>query len=98
MKEILANFNKAFESRVRLGIMSVLAVNDSMDFTGLRETLAVTDGNLASHLRALEEAGYINMEKSFINRKPNTSYSITEGGLDSFSSHLKALEELIRNR
>ncbi|HOO67002.1 MAG: transcriptional regulator [Bacteroidales bacterium] len=98
MKEILANFNKAFESRVRLGIMSVLAVNDSMDFTGLRETLAVTDGNLASHLRALEEAGYINMEKSFINRKPNTSYSITEEGLDSFSSHLKALEELIRNR
>ena len=78
--------------------MSVLAVNDSMDFTGLRETLAVTDGNLASHLRALEEAGYINMEKSFINRKPNTSYSITEEGLDSFSSHLKALEELIRNR
>ena len=98
MKEILANFNKAFESRVRLGIMSVLAVNDSMDFTGLRETLAVTDGNLASHLRALEEAGYINMEKSFINPKPNTSYSITEEGLDSFSSHLKALEELIRNR
>ncbi|HNT93634.1 MAG TPA: transcriptional regulator [Bacteroidales bacterium] len=98
MKEILANFNKAFESRVRLGIMSVLAVNDSMDFTGLRETLAVTDGNLASHLRTLEEAGYINMEKSFINRKPNTSYSITEEGLDSFSSHLKALEELIRNR
>lgn len=98
MKEILANFNKAFESRVRLGIMSVLAVNDSMDFTGLRETLAVTDGNLASHLRALEEAGYIKMEKSFINRKPNTSYSITEEGLDSFSSHLKALEELIRNR
>mgnify|MGYP000947350772 FL=1 len=98
MKEILANFNKAFESRVRLGIMSVLAVNDSMDFTGLRETLAVTDGNLASHLRALEEAGYIKMEKSFINRKPNNSYSITEEGLDSFSSHLKALEELIRNR
>lgn len=98
MKQILANFNKVFESRVRLGIMSVLAVNDSMDFTGLRDTLAVTDGNLASHLRALEEAGYIKMEKSFINRKPNTSYSITEEGLDSFSSHLKALEELIRNR
>ena len=57
MKQILANFNKAFESRVRLGIMSVLAVNTSMDFTGLKETLAVTDGNLASHLRALEEAG-----------------------------------------
>lgn len=98
MKQILANFNKAFESRVRLGIMSVLAVNPSLDFTSLRETLAVTDGNLASHLRALEEAGYITMEKSFINRKPNTSYTITEAGLESFSSHLKALEELINRQ
>jgi DNA-binding MarR family transcriptional regulator len=98
MKQILANFNKAFESRVRLGIMSVLAVNPSMDFTGLRDTLEVTDGNLASHLRALEEAGYIRMEKNFINRKPNTSYSITEAGLESFSSHLKALEELINRK
>ena len=98
MKQILANFNKAFESRVRLGIMSVLAVNNSMDFTGLRDTLAVTDGNLASHLRALEEAGYIRMEKNFINRKPNTSYSITEKGLENFSSHLKALEELINRK
>jgi len=96
MKTILANFNKAFESRVRLGIMSVLAVSTSMDFKGLKETLAVTDGNLASHLRALEEVEYITMEKSFINRKPNTSYTITEKGLESFKSHLQALEELIK--
>ncbi len=80
MKRVLENFNKAFESRVRLGIMSVLAVNTSMDFISLRETLEVTDGNLASHLRALEEAGYISMDKSFINRKPNTKYTITEEG------------------
>jgi DNA-binding MarR family transcriptional regulator len=98
MKTILSNFNKAFESRVRLGIMSVLAVNKSMDFTGLKDILAATDGNLASHLRALEEAGFISMEKSFINRKPNTSYSITEEGMESFRSHIKALEELIGNR
>jgi DNA-binding MarR family transcriptional regulator len=98
MKTILSNFNKAFESRVRLGIMSVLAVNESMDFAGLKETLAVTDGNLASHLRALEEAGYVTMEKSFINRKPNTKYTITETGLKSFESHLRALEDLISNR
>ncbi len=96
MKTILANFNKAFESRVRLGIMSVLAVSTRMDFKGLKETLAVTDGNLASHLRALEEGEYITMEKSFINRKPNTSYTITEKGLESFKSHLQALEELIK--
>jgi DNA-binding MarR family transcriptional regulator len=98
MKTILSNFNKAFESRVRLGIMSVLAVHKSMDFTGLKETLAVTDGNLASHLRALEEAGYITMEKSFINRKPNTNYTITDIGLESFEDHLRALEELMSNR
>lgn len=98
MKPILANFNKIFESRVRLGIMSVLAVNRRMDFTSLRDTLAVTDGNLASHLRALEEAGYIRMEKSFINRKPNTSYSITDEGMENFTNHLKALEELIKNQ
>jgi DNA-binding MarR family transcriptional regulator len=98
MKTILSSLNKAFESRVRLGIMSVLAINKSMDFTGLKETLAVTDGNLASHLRALEDAGYVTMEKSFINRKPNTNYTITEKGRESFENHLRALEDLITNR
>ena len=98
MKRVLENFNKAFESRVRLGIMSVLAVNTSMDFTGLREALEVTDGNLASHLRALEEAGYISMDKSFINRKPNTKYTITEDGLENFRRHINALEDLINNQ
>jgi DNA-binding MarR family transcriptional regulator len=95
MKWVLENFNKAFESRVRLGIMSVLAVNRSMDFISLREVLEVTDGNLASHLRALEDAGYISMEKSFVNRKPNTKYTITEEGMENFKRHIKALEDLI---
>ncbi len=95
MKDILANLNKAFENRVRLGIMSALAVHKSMDFISLRELLDVTDGNLASHLRALEELGYIWAEKRFIDRKPNTAYTITKVGADSFKSHVKALEELI---
>lgn len=98
MKRVLKNFNKAFESRVRLGIMSVLAVNTSMDFISLREALEVTDGNLASHLRALEEAGYISMDKSFINRKPNTKYTITEEGMENFRRHISALEDLISNQ
>jgi DNA-binding MarR family transcriptional regulator len=98
MKRILENFNKAFESRVRLGIMSALVVNSSMDFISLRDTLEVTDGNLASHLRALEEAGYISMEKSFINRKPNTKYSVTEEGMENFRRHIKALEDLINKK
>jgi DNA-binding MarR family transcriptional regulator len=95
MKEILSNINRAFENRVRLGIMSVLMANESMDFTGLREILDVTDGNLSSHLRALEEAGYISAEKRFLNRKPNTTYTITPSGSESFRSHLSALEELL---
>lgn len=98
MKRVLENFNKAFESRVRLGIMSVLAVNRSMDFISLREALEVTDGNLASHLRALEDAGFISIEKSFIDRKPNTKYTITEEGMDSFRHHIKALEDLINKQ
>ena len=98
MKNILANINRAFENRIRLGIMSVLVVNTSMDFISLREILEVTDGNLASHLRALEEYGYITMEKKFINRKPNTTYTITSEGADSFKSHIRALEELIKNQ
>lgn len=95
MKNIIANLNKAFENRVRLGIMSVLMVNDEMDFIGLRETLDVTDGNLASHLRALEDAGYLTSEKRFLNRKPNTIYRITATGAGSFRDHLNALESLL---
>ncbi len=95
MKEILSNINKAFENRVRLGIMSVLMANNSMDFTGLREILDVTDGNLSSHLRALEEAGYVTAEKRFLDRKPNTTYTISASGSASFKNHLSALEELL---
>jgi len=96
MKKILENINKAFENRIRLGIMSVLIVNTQIDFTGLRELLEVTDGNLSSHLRALEEYGYIISEKKFVNRKPNTTYRITSAGAESFRNHIKALEELIK--
>ena len=93
MKNIILNLNKAFESRIRLGIMSVLIVNSEMDFTGLRETLDVTDGNLASHLRGLEEAGYLTSEKRFLGR--NTIYRITPEGSESFSEHITALEQLL---
>ncbi len=95
MKDILSNINKAFESRVRLGIMSVLMTNHTMDFISLREILDVTDGNLASHLRALEESGYILSEKRFLNRKPNTTITITQSGSESFKNHIKALEDLL---
>jgi DNA-binding MarR family transcriptional regulator len=98
MKDLISNINKAFESRVRLGIMSVLMVNESCDFNSLKETLDVTDGNLASHLKALEEKRMIKVNKKFIDRKPNTSYSATEKGITEFRQHLKALENLIREQ
>ena len=97
MKEYLENINKAFESRARLGIMSVLMVEESADFNSLKETLQLTDGNLASHLRAMEEAAYLRVEKQFIGRKPNTRYSATAEGKEAFKNHLDALERLIRN-
>jgi len=95
MKDLISGLNKAFESRIRLGIMSILMVNDSFDFNSLKESLDVTDGNLASHLKALEEKGLIKVEKQFIGRKPNTSYSVTVEGIHLFKQHLKALEDLI---
>ncbi len=96
MKADISRLNKFFENRVRLGIMSVLIVNNSYDFNNLKETLGVTDGNLASHLKALEENNLIKVNKQFIGRKPNTSYSITESGAALFRDHIKALEDLIK--
>ena len=98
MKTIISNINKAFESRIRLGIMSALAVNDSLDFNALKEYLDVTDGNLASHLKALEKEDYISVMKSFVGRKPNTSYYITKQGRKAFVDHITALEKLIKSQ
>jgi DNA-binding MarR family transcriptional regulator len=96
VKQLIDRLNRAFESRVRLGIMSALAVNDNLDFTALKGLLDVTDGNLASHIKALEKEKYIGIEKSFIDKKPNTKYFITKEGRKAFVEHLKALEKIIR--
>ena len=98
MKDLIANINKVFESRVRLGIMSILMVNEIFDFNSLKLTLNVSDGNLASHLKALEEKGMIKVNKQFIGRKPNTTYSATRTGIADFQQHLKALEDLIKTQ
>ena len=95
MKNIIGNINKAFDHRVRLGIMSVLMVNEYADFTTLKELLGVTDGNIASHIKALEKKEYIKVEKSFIDRKPNTRYSATKKGCRDFQKHIDAIESLI---
>ena len=96
MKILIEGLYKAFESRIRLGIMSVLAVNDTLDFNTLKEYLDVTDGNLASHLKALEKEEFIAAKKSFIGKKPNTRYFMTKKGKKAFDDHLKALQQLIK--
>ena len=96
MKNIIQNINKAFDRRIRLGIMSVLMVNENADFNMLKELLGATDGNLASHIKALENDNYITVEKQFIGKKPNTKYAATKEGKQAFSEHIEALEKLIR--
>lgn len=73
-------------------------VNDSLDFNALKELLGVTDGNLASHLKALEKVAYIDVQKQFIGRKPNTQYAATATGKKAFRAHLDALEALLSTR
>ncbi|WP_346317305.1 transcriptional regulator [Chitinophaga sp. YIM B06452] len=94
----IGNLNKIFESRIRLGVMSVLMVNvnEEVSFNDLKEVLEVTDGNLASHLSTLEENAYIKVHKGFIGRKTNTTYSITKAGEKAFKGHLAALEAMIK--
>ena len=97
MKNPIENLNKIFDSRIRLGIMSALVVNTDINFNELKELIDVTDGNLASHLKTLEENAYIKVQKGFIGRKTNTTYSITRAGEKAFKQHLDALEEMIKS-
>jgi DNA-binding HxlR family transcriptional regulator len=98
VKISINGLHKAFESRIKLGIMSALAVNDMLDFNSLKEFLDVTDGNLASHLKALEKEEFVGVQKSFLGRKPNTQYFITKAGKKAFDEHLKALEKIIKSQ
>lgn len=97
MKELnIHRLNKEFESRIRLGIMSVLMVNEWVNFNEMKELLNLTDGNLASHINALEKNNYIEIRKAFVGKKTETSYRITPVGRSEFKLHIKALADLIR--
>jgi len=97
MKNPIENLNKIFDSRIRLGIMSALMVNTEVNFNDLKELIQVTDGNLASHLKTLEDSAYVTVQKGFIGRKTNTTYSVTKEGEKAFKKHLDALEQMIRS-
>ncbi|HEX9651910.1 MAG TPA: transcriptional regulator [Cyclobacteriaceae bacterium] len=95
MKKLLRDLDKAFENKIRLGIMSALIVNEYLDFNSLKDLLDVTDGNLASHLKLLENNKYVKFRKEFLNRKPNTKYSLTSKGREAFMKHIRAIEQLL---
>jgi DNA-binding MarR family transcriptional regulator len=92
------NLDKTLEHRLRLQIMSVLVTNDSYDFNSLKELLNVTDGNLASHIKALEKEKYVLVSKTFVDRKPNTRYKASEKGKNAFKKHLDALEAVVKSQ
>ncbi len=94
-ENLIDSLNKVFDSRIRLGIMSALMVNAELNFNELKELLDITDGNLASHLKTLEESSFVKVSKGFIGRKTNTTYSVTKLGEKEFKTHLTALEKMI---
>jgi DNA-binding MarR family transcriptional regulator len=98
VKNPFENLDKVLEHRVRLQIMSVLITNDGFEFNSLKEMLGITDGNLASHIKALEREKYLSVSKSFVDRKPNTKYKITERGRNAFKKHLDALEAVVKQQ
>ena len=98
MKNPFENLDKVLEHSLRLQIISVLVANDSCDFNTLKELLNVTDGNLATHIKALEREKYISVIKSFVDRKPNTRYKATERGKHAFKKHLDAMEQVIKQQ
>ncbi len=96
MKELLKDLDKAFENKIRLGIMSALVVNEYLDFNTLKNLIDVTDGNLASHLKSLEKKEYVAFKKEFLDRKPNTKYHATKKGKEAFKRHIQAIEKLLK--
>jgi DNA-binding MarR family transcriptional regulator len=96
MKNPIEQLNKVFDSRIRIGIMSALMVNEDLNFNDLKALIDVTDGNLATHLKTLEENNYVKVHKGFIGRKTNTTYSVTAAGEKAFRAHLDALEKIIK--
>ena len=96
LKNPITGLNKIFDNRIRLGVMSILVVNDEISFNDLKQMLQVTDGNLATHLVNLEDNGFIKVHKGFIGKKTNTTYSITKAGEKAFAEHITALESMIK--
>jgi DNA-binding MarR family transcriptional regulator len=94
--EPFLKLDRVIHEKGRMAIMSLLAANAELSFTEMRETLGMTDGNLSVHLRTLQEAGYIAVTKTFQNRKPLTTCSLTAEGRKAFSDSIDLLEQIVR--
>jgi DNA-binding MarR family transcriptional regulator len=97
----MAGFNETIHQPVRLRIMAALMTlepADEVDFSYLRDLLQVTDGNLGAHLRKLEEAGYVAINKLFVERKPRTFVAATTEGRKAFQEHVAALESILKSK
>lgn len=92
---LLDDIDETIHAKARLGIMALLAAHRELDFASLRRALGLSDGNLGAHLRLLEEAGYIEAEKAFVNRKPRTTYRVTEKGRRAFLAYVEEIERLL---
>ncbi|MBU2018544.1 MAG: transcriptional regulator [Bacteroidetes bacterium] len=93
---MIEGLNKQFENRVRLGIMALLMVRDKVEFLTFKEELEISDGNLASHMSALEKNEYVRVLKDFVGKKTRTRYEATQVGRLEFEKHIRALETMIQ--
>ncbi len=94
--KIIQNINDIFTPKTRLGIMTILAINEEADFSTLKKQLDLSDGNLGAHMNVLENSGYVDVKKAFVDRRPKTTYKLTENGRKAFTEHLKQLEAIIK--
>jgi DNA-binding MarR family transcriptional regulator len=90
------NLDRVIHEKGRLGLMSLLAASPELSFTELRDTLHMTDGNLTTHIRTLQEAGYVSIAKSFQNNRPLTTCALTPSGRKAFTAYINLLEEIIQ--
>jgi DNA-binding MarR family transcriptional regulator len=94
--EAFLQLDRVIHEKGRLAIMSMLAASPELSFTELRDALSMTDGNLTTHIRTLQEAGYVSVAKSFRNNRPHTSCSLTPAGKQSFTNYINLLEQIIQ--
>jgi DNA-binding MarR family transcriptional regulator len=94
--EPFLQLDRVIHEKGRLGIMSMLAASPQLSFTELRDTLAMTDGNVTAHIRTLQEAGYVSVAKSYQNHRPLTTLSLTAAGRKAFAEYVSLLEQIVQ--